>query len=159
MPMLRIQLFGQLSLTCDDTPLSLTSARLQSLLAYLLLHRATPQARAHLAFALWPDSTEARARSSLRFLLHQLRRTLPDAARYVEISDQALQWRAEAPFSLDVLEFERALSLAAQAGPGNRQAALEQAVALYMDDLLVSCYDEWIFPERERLRQSFLSAL
>ena len=159
MPMLRIQLFGQLSLTCDDSPLPLTSARLQSLLAYLLLHRSTPQARSHLAFVLWPDSSEARARSSLRFLLHQLRHTLPDATLYLEISDQTVQWRAGAPFSLDVLAFERALSLAAESQPGDQRAMLEQAVALYTDDLVVSCYDEWVFPERERLRQRFLAAL
>src|SRR2546430_17416316 len=118
--MLRIQLFGQLSLTCDAEPLSLTSARLQSLLAYLLLHRSTPLARSHLAFVLWPDSSEAKARSSLRFLLHQLRRTLPDASDYLEISTQTLQWRAGASFRLDVLDFERALALAAQAQPGER---------------------------------------
>lgn len=40
--------------------------RLQSLLAYLLLHRFTPQARQHVAFTFWPDSSEAQALTNLR---------------------------------------------------------------------------------------------
>jgi predicted ATPase len=39
------------------------------------------------------------------------------------------------------------------------RAALEWAVALYRGDLLPSCYDDWIVPQRERLRQAHLSAL
>jgi DNA-binding SARP family transcriptional activator len=31
-------------------------------------------------------------------------------------------------------------------------------VALYRGDLLPSCYDDWILPERERLRQAFVEA-
>src|SRR5260370_1310896 len=45
--------------------------RLQSLLAYLVLHRTAPQARSHLAFLLWPDSSEAQAHSNLRQLFLQ----------------------------------------------------------------------------------------
>ena len=35
---------------------------------------------------------------------------------------------------------------------------LEQAVALYQGDLLPGCYDDWIMPERERLRQQYSNA-
>ena len=38
-----------------------------SLLAYLLFHRDTPQPRQHLAFLLWPDSSESQARTNLRY--------------------------------------------------------------------------------------------
>jgi DNA-binding SARP family transcriptional activator len=37
--------------------------------------------------------------------------------------------------------------------------ALERAVALYKGDLLPSCYDDWILPHREALRQAYLGAL
>ena len=36
---------------------------------------------------------------------------------------------------------------------------LEEATALYRGDLLPSCYDDWIVPERERLRQLALDGL
>ena len=47
--------------------------RLQSLLAYLVMHRDSPQARQHLAFLFWPDASEAQARANLRKALYELR--------------------------------------------------------------------------------------
>ena len=61
----------------------ISAERLQSLLAYLLLHRQAPQPRHHIAFVLWPDSSEAQARTNLRNLLHSLRQTLPAADRFI----------------------------------------------------------------------------
>ena len=73
-PTLHIHLLGDFLLVSGDTTVTTVNlARLQSLLAYLVLHRTAPQARSHLAFLLWPDSDEAQAYSNLRKLLHQLR--------------------------------------------------------------------------------------
>jgi DNA-binding SARP family transcriptional activator len=55
---LRVRLLGQLDIRAGDTPVPpLDSARAESLLAYLLLHRDAAQPRQRLAFLLWPDST------------------------------------------------------------------------------------------------------
>lgn len=88
--------------------------RVQSLLAYLLVHRDAPQPRQRLAFLLWPDSTEAQARTNLRQLLHHLRRGMPDADRYLENST-TIRMRADASMWVDVVAFER---LADQAAGG-----------------------------------------
>ncbi|RCK72700.1 MAG: TPR repeat:Bacterial transcriptional activator domain:Tetratricopeptide TPR_4 [Anaerolineae bacterium] len=127
--------------------------RLQSLLAYLLLHREAPQARRYLAFLFWPDSSEAQARTNLRKLFHQLHQALPEADRFLQADVHSLQWRNDAPFSLDVADFERAV-----AQPGSLQN-LQTAADLYFGDLLPNCYDDWIFPERERLRQMYAETL
>ncbi len=47
--------------------------RMQSLLAYLLLHRHTQQNRQHVAFLFWPDLSEAQSRNNLRQVLHSAR--------------------------------------------------------------------------------------
>ena len=66
-PVLRVQLLGEINLVCDDAPITgVNSARLQSLLAYLILHADTAQLRQHVAFLLWPDTTEPQARNNLR---------------------------------------------------------------------------------------------
>jgi DNA-binding SARP family transcriptional activator len=58
---LRIRLLGELDLRQGEAPVApLGSARAESLLAYLLLHRDAPQPRQRLAFLLWPDSSEPR---------------------------------------------------------------------------------------------------
>src|SRR5262245_29408239 len=110
-PNLHIRLLGDFLLVSGDTPItSINSPRLQSLLAYLLLHRHAPQDRSHLAFLLLPDSTEAQAHSSLRQLLFQLRRALPLADQFLHADKHTLWWQpaqTKATWTLDVLEFEQ----------------------------------------------------
>ncbi len=160
-PRLHITLLGDFQLIYDDEPVTeIDTPRLQSLLAYLLLHRSAPQIRHHVAFVLWPDSTEAQALTNLRNLLYHLRHDLPDAERFLHIDRQTVQWRTDAPFVLDVADFESALRQQEQAtNQETARQALEKAVGLYQGDLLPSCYDDWIMPERERLRQGFVESL
>ncbi|MGH2494670.1 MAG: AfsR/SARP family transcriptional regulator [Ktedonobacteraceae bacterium] len=98
--------------------------------------------------------------------MHKLRHALPDADAFLRIARQDLQWQAErlvVSWTLDVQEFERALSRADEAERTKDlkagREALTQAVEVYQGDLLPACYDEWIIPERDRLRQAFLQAL
>jgi predicted ATPase len=97
----------------------------------------------------------------LRQALHALRLALPDSDTFLYADTNTIYWRSNAPFRLDVAEFERALAQAAihQHEHTVRRAALDQAVNLYSSDLLPSCYDEWIVPVRERIRQQYLQAL
>ncbi|MCL4559122.1 MAG: tetratricopeptide repeat protein [Chloroflexi bacterium] len=146
---LDIHLLGGFQLFADSQPVSgLTSLRTQSLLAFLLLRRGNPQPRQRLAFLLWPETSEEQARTNLRKTIHFLRRLLPGAELLIS-RDGALQWNPDIPLALDTADFEAA----AEAGDFGR------AVALYIDDLLPNCYDEWILADRERLRQIYLSAL
>lgn len=129
------------------------SVRVQSLVAHLVLHAGDSFSRQHLAGLFWPDSPDGQARTNLRKLVLELRRALPGFDRYLLIEDRALQWRRDAPISVDVVEFEHALAHASS------PAALEQVITLYRGDLLPECYDDWIIPERERLRRSYMDAL
>lgn len=159
---LRIHLLGDFSIEVDGEQLpAVDSVRLQSVLAYLLLHSRARQSRQHVAFQLWPDSNEEQARRNLRKALHQLRHALPDPDRFLHVDARTVQWRADAPYTLDVDAFENELRRAAGLtdNPATQQAALAAAVAWYRGDLLPSCYDEWIVPERERLRQRLVGAL
>ena len=147
---LRVRLLGPVDLQLDNQPLPpLDSARAESLLAYLLLHRDAPQPRQRLAFLLWPGSSEGQAQTNLRKVLHTLRRALPDADRLIEIGPRTLRWRPDAPLWLDVERFERAVA-------DGRSA---EAVGLYAGDLLEGRYDDWLTAERERLAGLHADAL
>jgi DNA-binding SARP family transcriptional activator/predicted ATPase len=160
-PTLRLHLFGDFSLVYGEEQVtSVNTPRLHSLLAYLALHHDAPQLRQRLAFLFWPDTGEAQARTNLRQLLHQLRHALPDADAFLYADASAVYWRSDAPFQLDVVEFEHALALAdAAARADDQRAALEQATTLYRAHLLPNCYDDWIVPERERLHLRHQQAL
>lgn len=158
-PLVSIRLLGELDMRAGGQRLPVPDApRLQSLLAYLLLHRDAPQPRHHLAFRLWPDSTEAQARTNLRQLLHNLRRALPEHTSLLDVGTQNIQWRPDGRFWLDVAAFDAAAERAEREDE-DALASLEKAVSHYGGDLLPSCYDEWILPERERLRQRFIGCL
>ena len=160
---LHVSLFGDFLLTRGGTPIaSVNSPRLQSLLAYLILHCDAPQARQRIAFLFWPDTTETNARNNLRQLLFELRRALPDANRFLDIEGATVQWRADAPFTLDVAEFEERLTADHGLPTEDTQSAvvrLRSAVELYRGDLLPGCYDDWIPPAREQLRDQCIDAL
>src|SRR4051812_21748705 len=158
---LHLGLLGDFSLVYGQEPVtSINTPRLHSLLAYLALHHGAPQLRQHLAFLFWPDTSEAQARTNLRQLLHQLRHALPDADSFLYADASSVCWRADAPFQLDVVEFERALASAGMAAhEDDQRAALERATQLYAANLLPSCYEDWIIPERERLHFRHQQAL
>lgn len=144
---LQIELLGHFRLSYNGVPVSgISTARQQSLLAYLLLHRTYPQPRQQIAFVFWPDSTDEQALTNLRRELHHLRRALPKADKFLSSSGKQLSWNSDAAFTLDVSEFEQRC--------GQKEASrqtLEEGLVLYKGDLFPSCYDDWITPERERL--------
>ncbi len=159
--LLHITLFGEFGLVFRGKPApSFSGDRPISLLAYLLLHRHTAVSRQHLAFTLWPDSSDSQARANLRNLLYTLRQTLPNADTYLAADAMTLQWRTNASFHLDVAEFEAALAAAKTAvSDDDKLHWLETAVSLYTGDLLPGNYEEWIIPRRETLRQAYQDAL
>jgi DNA-binding SARP family transcriptional activator/predicted ATPase len=161
--LLSIRLLGGFRVVSGDAVLPVDQPRLQRLLAYLLLHRHHPRPRQQIAFTLWPDTSEEQALKNLRTLLTRLRQTQPEVEPFLESTTYALRWRQAASCHLDVADFEAACAMAASAAQRNDAdasiTALMAAARLYTGDLLPGWYDDWLVPERERLRQAFLDAL
>jgi len=153
-PQLRISLFGHLQAVYGKRRLQLKfPPKTTPLWAYLLLHRGRAIARQKLAFVLWPDVPESIARANLRRHLHRLKRTLPPATPgypWLLINAKTVRWNPEADYWLDVAEFERL---------SQNENTLEDAISLYRGDLLADCYDDLIFPEREKLRELYMADL
>jgi DNA-binding SARP family transcriptional activator len=160
-PVLNVRLLGAFRLLQDREEVrGFDQARLQELLAYLIVRRGTPVPRAQLAFLFWPDSTDEQARTNLRNLLHRLRRRLPGADELLSVTESSVQWRCTQDCRIDVAEFESRLAEAAATSVITaRLAALEGAVALYGGDLLPGCYSEWVLAERDRLAGAYREAL
>lgn len=140
-----------------DTP------RMQELLTYLLLNQHTFISRRYLSFLFWPTSTEKQAHANLRWVLHRLRKNLPDDNQYIQIDNKSLKWNTSASYRYDVAEFKKTVKLAEYEKVNNhifsQKTALIQAVKLYKGDLLLNCYEKWIEPARKDLQNEFLKAL
>ena len=77
---LQIRLFGSPSFTLDGVPVDLRSDKARALLAFLAVEANQAHRREKLAGLLWPDYTEASARTDLRRALADLRRAIADEA-------------------------------------------------------------------------------
>ncbi|MEM7119557.1 MAG: BTAD domain-containing putative transcriptional regulator, partial [Chloroflexota bacterium] len=158
---LHIDLLTGFRITADGDELpSFRQHRLQALLAYLLLHRDKPQSRQHIAFQFWPDSTEKQARINLRKLIYGVRQSLPQHERFLKVTNSTLQWREDAPATVDVFAFEAHLR-AAELSPNqdSKLKLLTTAVNSYQGELLPHLDAEWIVWQRQRLQDRFTTAL
>src|SRR4051812_19493564 len=116
MAQMRIELLGNLRITYGQQPIaSVNTKRLQSLLGFLVMHCDSAQPREQLAFLLWPESNEPRARTNLRQLLPPLRQALPADCSLLAADNRTVQWRRDPACAVDVIEFEAAAARAAEA--------------------------------------------
>lgn len=159
----RVEMLGRLGLRDESGSLpGLSSQRTVALLAYLAYHAARPVPRDVLAEALWPEAMLDQARGSLNTTLWALRRELRAIGLPVGelLRSEHGCLRLEGGFlTTDVAEFESTLSQARSTASVVRLACLQRAVALYTGDLLPGFTEEWIYPERTRLRGLYLQAL
>src|SRR6201993_5340133 len=120
---MRINLFGNLRISIAGRPVTAVSTnRLQSLVAFLILHGDAPQPRERLAFMLWPASSESQARTNLRQLLHHLKRALPAESNVLVTNHFAVRWRQDAACAIDVVDFQASISEADSARTKNDRA-------------------------------------
>jgi DNA-binding SARP family transcriptional activator len=149
---LDVRLLGEPSVLADGRIIdALASPRLLSLLALLIVHRATPLSRQRVAFTFWPDSSETQARTNLRQALHHLRRAMPDAERHLHLDGPLIGWREDSPARVDLVEHEAAVCAA---DAGLDRALLAAAIDSYAGDFLPGVYDDWVAVERDRLRRA-----
>src|SRR5262245_8104066 len=148
---LHIDLLGGFNVRVDGRPIArVPSARQQQLIAFLVLQaRSSPIPRQRVSGTLWPDSTDVQAQTNLRREVHHLREAWPKLEALIVSESRTLAWREDRSTVVDLVAFESA----ADRGLDGSLAGLQEAASLYRGDLMPDCADEWIQPDRERLRQ------
>ena len=145
-------LFGQPRVIADDGSREYPLPRKTlNVLGYLILKSKRPPTRDAVAFALFPDEDEEKARGSLRRNLSYLLSSLPSdqGEPFVVADPERLSWNPAARAYVDVLAFERAIA----------EGRDDDALAEYTGPLLPTLYDEWTTADRERLRELAHDAL
>lgn len=150
----RLYLLGAFRLEREAKLVRLATHKVESLLAYLALFPHA-HSRDQLTTLLWGDSTDDRARNSLRNSLTSIRQALGDDSLLTD--REAVQLNLDLPFWVDAAQVAHLMSL----DLGTRDSEIEQLVSALENyaELLPDFYDEWILRERERLRTQYLDAL
>ena len=155
--MLHVSFLGEQAIT-DDRAGSIRgrSSRIVALVAFLVLHAGSGQARQRIAGLLWPESTDAQALTNLRRELHHLRQILGDEPSLV-VTPRELCWNDTKTCRVDVRAFdtERKAALVAAAADDDdgilRHAPA--AIAAYRGELLPGVYDDWLLDARVQLER------
>jgi DNA-binding SARP family transcriptional activator len=160
----RIELLGGLVAQREDRVVTrFQTQKTRSLLGYLAYRHHRSHPRDFLIELLWPEC-EARAgrnrlSQALSSLRHQFEPPGTPAGSVILATRTAVQL-SPAAISTDVTEFDDLLRAAERVSSAVEQSQmLAEAVELYRGELLPGCFEEWIFPERERLAQADLQAL
>ncbi len=165
LPAVRLSLLGAFRLERDGRPIPLPTRKVESLLAYLVLH-PEQHAREKLAALFWGDVRDEQARRSLRVALTTLRKQLGDD---IVLTDrEPVQINPDYPLWVDAKEFQIAVLRQAQdknfrlqIGEMSQSAInnLQSAIELFRGELLSDFYDDWILGERERYHALYTETL
>ena len=144
-----IYVLGPLRIEWDNRPIHLPRRKVESLLAYLLLH-PQPHTRDQLATLLWPDTTDAQARHSLRTALATIRQLLTPELLLTD--REHVQWNTNFPLWVDLYHLLALQDDFDTTSPEQLQLAL----ALWQNDLLAGLYDDWLTLVREHYQTQLL---
>ncbi len=168
MSALSIRLFGGIELRSRDDVAFALQPSVQVFLAYLLLNRERYHCREVLSAHFWGDRDDGHARRCLNTTLWRLRQELEEAGTprgtLVQTNHAGeIGVNCGDDIWLDVAEFEekarRGLTPALSEMSPQMAAHLEEAVALYVGDLLEAVYADWVLVHRERLRALYIKCL
>ncbi len=162
-PSFKLHLLGSFRLENEHGELRLPTRKIESLLAYLVLH-PEEHAREKLAALFWGDSTDTQARDSLRTALKNLRKQF--GADLLLADRDTIQLNPTFPLWVDAKEFQQIADSKWQMANDTsdishrrQSSAIATAISYYRGDLLSDFYDDWILPEREHYRTLYLETL
>lgn len=167
MARLLVRLLGTQEVTLDGIPLiGFESDKERALLAFLVEESQRAHRREKLAGLLWPEHTEAAARSNLRRVLSNLRRLLgdrtPSNLPFFLVTEQSIRFNPSSDTWVDSLIFEKLLKQDRQ----QPSPLLEEAIRLYKGDFLDGfsiadspAFEEWMVLSRERYHRLMMETL
>lgn len=166
MSQLHLALLGSFQATVGNAePIHFRSNKDRALLAFLAVEADKPHGRNTLAALLWPETSDANARSNLRFTLSSLRHAIGDhdaEPHYLSVSPESIQFNLTSNAWVDLHELERGLSQGQLFDAATAEAALHHLRGPLLDGFaLDGCpeFEQWLLVQRECLNRHVLADL
>jgi len=167
MSIVKVNLFGQLSVEYDGKVWhGPKENKARELFCYLMIHNTAKHNRESLACLLWEENSTAQSKKYLRQTLWQLGAMCKEHMGNVYgqlflVNPGWVQVNHEIGIWVDVTIFEQAFSRLLEIHDLDESSAraLDEAIRLYNDHLLVNLYRDWCIEERDRLCKQYLAML
>lgn len=160
-PKITIRALGRAQVELDGKPVTvpewLNQKRVREFF-FTLLSRPEGMTKEEIGLMFWPDSSTAQLKQQFKNLIYRLRYAL---GQDVVLFDEYRYWfNRGLDYEYDVETFLNQLSKAEAAeDPGEKIAAFRAAVDTYRGSYFVEAEGNWVWQEREHLREMHLDAL
>src|SRR5262245_17009072 len=155
---MQVNLFGGFEVWLNSARIPTLPKKVEALLAYLALNIGRAQMRDKLAALLWGETGDVQARNNLRQAFFVLRQKFGSTTPPILLTAGETITLSPVAVDVDAVKFQL---LIAEGTPNE----LQRAVNLYKGDLLEglnvteSPFEQWLFVQRERLRELATDAL
>jgi DNA-binding SARP family transcriptional activator/TolB-like protein len=155
---LSISLLGKFSLHVNDTEIDLLSRKTRALLGYLALTETQEESRERLVGLFWSESSEEKARASLRQALHEIRSALLPSGFGGFRADKLVVALDRARIRVDLLDVLRE---AAKGLPHPRIVEQQNLIDDILSELETSdpAFQTWILAKRQTIRDQIIRHL
>ena len=152
----RIYGFGHGRIIRDGKEIPTQRRTVKELFFFLLSRHPQPVRKDEIVETFWPDLSPSRAASTLRVTLYRLRHTICD----VVTQEGWVYLKLPESIWFDVWAFDEAVKLALRASKKEEEITwYQRAIDLYVGAYLEDVDAEWAQIERQRLYNSYLTAL
>lgn len=145
-----VNLLGGIQVLSDGKSLKVPEGKAATLFAYLILNPDVPHRREQLVERFWEDTPPDRGSRRLSNTLYHLQKELGDG--WLERDSTTIALNRASDLTVDVWQFE-------QWATYPQVDAWHQAIHLYRGDLLPEIYEDWLLPQRVRVRDIYLDLL
>jgi DNA-binding SARP family transcriptional activator len=157
-PLIRVSLLDGLTLRVDGREVALSSRKARALIAYLVLTPGMKETRDRLVGLLWSETEDAKARTSLRQLLHGLRETF-DKEGVAGLSTD--KFHVSLDGSVFATDLDHALASVDRGDPADyliNETCITESLLRGYDDVDPS-FGSWLTIKRESVRQLLVRRL
>lgn len=153
----KINFFGSMHLMANESKIDFLTAKLEELLALLVIHREKGISKWVIIDVLWEEASIEKSQQNLYTMMFRLKKTLRDAGIMVNVSSKNSIYRIEfSDVHCDVIAFDRFMKKGLSLNDQNLNE-FEKAISLYQGDLLEEKGYLWCMQTTERYYQEFLN--
>lgn len=161
--MLTARLFGPVEFQLNGEPLpDLAGGRPAALLIYLCV-TGQSHARETIANLLWHSKSDQQARSNLRYILRDLRKSVGE---YVSVNGDVVALNQNLPCWIDSVTFAHYMGMFTVGVQPENSSLVQQLLDLYTDKFLTGfqvddapAFNEWLIGQRRRMHDLFVQGL